>query len=235
MTTDIADAPPQHPPRIPFRQHGNDLYCDVECNCIDPSWAGSAVAHLFHRKVKLTGYNDDNFFRNVNAAPRTVQCKCGRVLLYQWFTDGVEVSWMGQAPTEPTIEDYCRATAQTVLQLVGSDHQRMSAALAREFATRPRLAGDGWYSFAMPDGLTSIPLRVEFRAGAYLYVGELFSAMAGQTVSYMVSLQPHRPLDPEHRMCATRGCPQPATVHGHCSDHWCAQVERERERAEALR
>lgn len=143
--------------------------------------------------------------------------------------------------------DYCRATAQTVLQLVGeqsglpvvalqpSDHQRMSDALAREFRDRPRLNGDGWYSFLVPDGITSIPLRVEFRSGAHRYVGELFSAMAGQTVSYMVSLLPFVPLDHEHAMCGTRGCPQPATHHGFCGDCWGRQCEQTRERMEALR
>lgn len=79
--------------RIPFESLGRDLFCRVRCNCPDPRFADSSVAHLFTRDLKLTGYADDYFFRVVNAAPRETKCACGRVLRYQWFTDGVEAEW----------------------------------------------------------------------------------------------------------------------------------------------
>ena len=78
----------------PFRALSRDLYCDIECQCLDPAFADSGVAHLFKRKVKLIGYADDHFFDQVNAEPRELPCKCGRRLRYQWFRDRVEAEWM---------------------------------------------------------------------------------------------------------------------------------------------
>lgn len=81
-----------------FKQLSNDLFCDVDCQCLDPRFADSSVAHLFKRKLKLTGYADDHFFNNVNAQPREASCQCGRRLRYQWFTSHVEAEWIDNQP-----------------------------------------------------------------------------------------------------------------------------------------
>jgi len=79
----------------PYESHnGRDLYFRLECTCLDPTFAHSAVAYLFKRNVTLTGYADANFFDNVNAQPRKGKCQCGREYQVQWFRDGVEACWL---------------------------------------------------------------------------------------------------------------------------------------------
>ena len=73
---------------------GRDLRCKIVCDCPDPMFADSSVAYLFKRTVRLTGYDDDNFWRNVAGNLRTVQCVCGRELEYQWTEAGVEYRWL---------------------------------------------------------------------------------------------------------------------------------------------
>jgi hypothetical protein len=79
--------------RQPFRASGRDLYFDLHCTCPDPRWEGTEIAHLMQTKIMLTGYADDNFFDNVNAAPRDGACRCGRRYRAQWFRDGVEAAF----------------------------------------------------------------------------------------------------------------------------------------------
>jgi hypothetical protein len=75
---------------IPFRALGRDLFAEIQCDCPDPQWADSTVAHLFKTKLKLTGYYDAYFFAQVNAQPRTVACpNCKREFVYRWTPEGV--------------------------------------------------------------------------------------------------------------------------------------------------
>lgn len=83
-----------------YDQLGNDLYCKVECNCLDPKWADTDVAHMFKRAIWLYGYADDNFFDRVNAKPLETKCECGRRLKYQWFRDGVVAEFVDAAQTQ---------------------------------------------------------------------------------------------------------------------------------------
>ena len=75
--------------------YGRDLYAEkVECTCLDPKWSDSTVARLFKTKISLSGYNDENFFVNVNQNPRQGECPCcKRKFTYQWLSDGVEFNW----------------------------------------------------------------------------------------------------------------------------------------------
>lgn len=74
---------------------GRDLYADaVECTCTNPLHADSPVAYLFKRKIRLSGYDDDNFFNNVNKEPREAACACGRKFKYQWFVNHVDFEWV---------------------------------------------------------------------------------------------------------------------------------------------
>jgi len=75
--------------KLAFRSLGRDLYVTTECECLDPRKTDSAVAHLFHTPVQLTGYADDYFFDSVNAEPRELKCKCGATFRYQWRRDGI--------------------------------------------------------------------------------------------------------------------------------------------------
>lgn len=81
--------------KLDYHAHGFDLYAKpVECTCLDPRWSDSPeIAHLFKRKIKLTGYNDANFFENVHKEPRHGACECGRKFSYQWKLDGVDFEW----------------------------------------------------------------------------------------------------------------------------------------------
>jgi hypothetical protein len=87
-----AETPRMHTAQ--FKRLGRDLYCDVECTCLDPAFAKSQVSHLFKRKLKLTGYDDNGFFDIANAGLSHVPCKCGRVLEYQWTREGVMYRWI---------------------------------------------------------------------------------------------------------------------------------------------
>lgn len=76
-----------------FEAIGRDLFYKLECSCLDPAFSDSSVAHLFKRKVRLTGYADDNFFDRANAHPNRGKCVCGRAYTYQWFRDGIDINW----------------------------------------------------------------------------------------------------------------------------------------------
>ena len=62
---------------LEYEQLSNDLYAKFRCSCGE--------------QVRLTGYNDANFFDNVNAQPRSRSCKCGQAYSVQWFRDAVNV------------------------------------------------------------------------------------------------------------------------------------------------
>lgn len=76
---------------------GRDLVAEFECDCPNERYKDSPLAHLMKHRIKLYGYNDSNFFDNVNKEPQTLTCKCGRVYQYQWKRDGVKVK---EAPHE---------------------------------------------------------------------------------------------------------------------------------------
>lgn len=78
--------------KLPYEAYGNDLYCKFSCTCLDPKWENLEVAHLFNTKIRLWGYNDANFFENVNKEPRNIECTCGEVYSVRWFYDSVEVT-----------------------------------------------------------------------------------------------------------------------------------------------
>jgi hypothetical protein len=83
----------KHAREIDFTQHRNDLFCDVgRCKCSNPLFKGSNVEYLIKKKVKLTGYNDDNFFNNVNKDFKQYECNdCGAFFEYRWTPDFVIV------------------------------------------------------------------------------------------------------------------------------------------------
>lgn len=84
--------------RLPFKALGRDLFFESECSCPDPKWQDRPIMASFKSRVRLSGYADDNFFDRVNAAPRSGECRvCGRKYQYQWFRDGVEFTWVGEA------------------------------------------------------------------------------------------------------------------------------------------
>jgi hypothetical protein len=72
---------------------GRDLSCRIRCTCPDPMFADSSVAHLFTRSIRLSGYDDANFWTHVANQWRELSCVCGRVLEYQWTPHGVEYRW----------------------------------------------------------------------------------------------------------------------------------------------
>ena len=80
--------------RKKFRALGNDLYFDLECTCPNSLFIGTDIEGIMKHRIKLTGYNDANFFDNVNAEPRKGKCKCGREFVYQWFRNGVEAEFI---------------------------------------------------------------------------------------------------------------------------------------------
>lgn len=80
--------------RHSFRSHDNDLYCEINCTCLDPQFADSSGVSLFTRNITLIGYADSYFFDVVNAQPGEWSCECGRRFRFQWFRDGVSVKWI---------------------------------------------------------------------------------------------------------------------------------------------
>lgn len=68
-----------------------DLVAKTKCRCPNES---EKLAELgIKQTLRLYGYDDDNFFTNVNAKPRDGKCRCGRPYTYQWLGDGVEFAW----------------------------------------------------------------------------------------------------------------------------------------------
>jgi hypothetical protein len=70
---------------------GRDLVAEFECDCPNERYKGSPIEHLMKHIIRLYGYNDTNFFDNVNKEPQTLTCKCGKEYRYQWTRDGVNV------------------------------------------------------------------------------------------------------------------------------------------------
>lgn len=75
---------------LPFEAIRNDLYAKVRCNCPHHS-----MPDLLKHTIRLVGYNDANFFDNVNREPRESACKCGRRYRYQWHRNGVSFCFLG--------------------------------------------------------------------------------------------------------------------------------------------
>jgi len=71
---------------LPFEHWGNDLFVTTYCDCVDKRYNHN----LFKTKIDLSGYNDDYFFDEVNAEPRTHKCECGKEYRYRWTREGVE-------------------------------------------------------------------------------------------------------------------------------------------------
>lgn len=90
-------------PRLPFSNVlGNDLYFHAQCSCPSKMFLGTPVEHIMKTKLTLTGYNDANFFDNVNAEPRELACGCGRRFKAQWFRNGVDFEWL--SPASPDLD-----------------------------------------------------------------------------------------------------------------------------------
>jgi hypothetical protein len=80
---------------LPYSQSRNDLYAEpVECRCPSPLFEDSDIAHLMKNKIRLSGYDDTNFFDRVNAQPREGRCRCGRRYRFQWWRDGVAFAFL---------------------------------------------------------------------------------------------------------------------------------------------
>lgn len=84
--------------KLNVRSIRNDLYADdVKCVCPSKKWIGTDIEHLMQRRISLNGYNDSNFFDNVNKKPRIGRCnQCGREYKYQWFRYYVEFEWLDE-------------------------------------------------------------------------------------------------------------------------------------------
>lgn len=67
---------------------GRDLAVDFKCTCPSELFKGSKVEHLMKETIHLYGYNDANFWNNVNNEPRDFNCKCGKKYTQQWFANG---------------------------------------------------------------------------------------------------------------------------------------------------
>ena len=68
---------------------GNDLYSTIgNCNC--KQFPDNETLKDYRRYVRLSGYNDDNFFDKVNASPRSWTCSsCDAEFWYRWTRNGV--------------------------------------------------------------------------------------------------------------------------------------------------
>lgn len=74
---------------------GRDLYAEkVACNCPNAKYKDDPVlAKLLPTYVRLSGYDDANFFDNVHKEALNGACECGRKFTYQWLRDGVVFEW----------------------------------------------------------------------------------------------------------------------------------------------
>ena len=70
---------------------GNDLAVDFRCTCPSEMWKGTDIEHIMKERIHLHGYNDANFWDNVNSEPRKLTCKCGKSYTQQWFRNGYVV------------------------------------------------------------------------------------------------------------------------------------------------
>lgn len=74
---------------IEFRSIGNDLFASFFCYCDD-----DATGRM--TQIRLCGYDDANFFDNVNEEPSIVKCRnCEQKYWYQWKRDGVKIVKVG--------------------------------------------------------------------------------------------------------------------------------------------
>jgi len=77
---------------------GNDLFAKFECTCVDDSDMWKDFNKKFPNgkiktSIKLTGYNDANFYNEVNKAPREIKChNCGKSYMVQWFYGKIVVT-----------------------------------------------------------------------------------------------------------------------------------------------
>lgn len=68
---------------------GNDLVVNFDCVCNNPKYKGTSIENLMKTRISLYGYNDSNFFYNVNSIPRKFSCsECKKEYTEQWFDDG---------------------------------------------------------------------------------------------------------------------------------------------------
>jgi hypothetical protein len=73
---------------IDFDQHRNDLFAKFFCDACRKNGV--------YEPIKLTGYNDNNFFQNVNKDFRELNhAPCGTTYLFKWTPDGVIVKLKG--------------------------------------------------------------------------------------------------------------------------------------------
>lgn len=77
--------------KLEYTALGNDLYCKFNCTCPEERWKDSPLRDIMKTTIRLTGYNDNYFFDEVNKEPKEVKCKCGNAYMVQWFRDGVEI------------------------------------------------------------------------------------------------------------------------------------------------
>lgn len=83
---------------LPFERLSNDIYARLECSCPYTTEAGQVIDFMTTR-IQLVGYDDANFFDNVNREPRKQSCKkCGREFMVQWTREGVAVEWLDGGP-----------------------------------------------------------------------------------------------------------------------------------------
>lgn len=69
---------------------GNDLVAKFFCKCPSEDYKDHpTLAGLIKTQIKLWGYNDNYFFREVNKESRELVCKCGIKYSYQWTYAGV--------------------------------------------------------------------------------------------------------------------------------------------------
>lgn len=76
--------------REPFEILSRDLFVRIKCVCADKQYADNPIlAASFKTQRRFTGYDDDNFFDNVNRTPQIDTCaNCGQRTWFQWKRDG---------------------------------------------------------------------------------------------------------------------------------------------------
>ena len=68
----------------------NDLAVDFYCTCNNPKYKGTPLEDIMTTKISLYGYDDRNFFENVNKNKREFKCGvCKKEYTQQWFRTGI--------------------------------------------------------------------------------------------------------------------------------------------------
>lgn len=67
--------------------NGRDLSVSFKCTCLDERWKGTEIEKLMNKTIYLYGYNDENFFTNVNKTARHFRCSCGKDYTQHWFSN----------------------------------------------------------------------------------------------------------------------------------------------------